>query len=103
VTGQQFSCVWDAIEEDPLIAREMKLRSELMIALTDHIESSRLAPDEAAHAFGVPVSRVTDLMQGKINRLQLSALINMAVAAGLKVDPEALEFEEGRGAQAPVR
>jgi predicted XRE-type DNA-binding protein len=34
---QRFSSVWDAIEDTPAQAANMKLRSILMIALKDHI------------------------------------------------------------------
>lgn len=34
---QRFASVWDAIENTPEQAANMKLRSELMIALKDHI------------------------------------------------------------------
>ena len=34
---QRFSSVWDAIEDSPKMAENMKLRSVLMMALTDHI------------------------------------------------------------------
>ena len=80
-----FVSVWDAIEERPEQAENMKLRPELMVALKAHLARSRLSEAEIAKLFGVTQPRVSDLMRGKINLFALDALVNMAAAAGLKV------------------
>jgi predicted XRE-type DNA-binding protein len=64
----------------------MKLRSKLMIALKEHINRVGLNQAEAAKLFGVTQPRVSDLMRGKINLFGLDALVNMAVAAGLRIE-----------------
>ncbi len=85
MTQKQFSSVWDAIEDTPPEAENMKLRSSLMIALTAHIENRNLSQTAAAELFGVTQPRVSDLMRGKIDRFSLDTLVNMAVAAGMQV------------------
>ena len=82
---EAFDSVWDAIEDTPAEAENMKLRSELMIALDRHITKSKISQAAAAKLFGVTQPRISDLLRGKINLFSLDALINMAVAAGLKV------------------
>ena len=82
---QRFASVWDAIEDTPGEAAHMKARSELMIAISGHIVKNGLTQAAAAKLFGVTQPRVSDLMRGKINLFALDALVNMAVAAGLKV------------------
>lgn len=64
----------------------MKVRSELMIALKEHISRSGLSQAEAAKVFGITQPRVSDLMRGKINLFGIDTLINMAAAAGLHVE-----------------
>ena len=82
---EAFESVWDAIEDTPAEAENMKLRSELMIALDQHITKNKISQGAAAKLFGVTQPRISDLLRGKINLFSLDALINMAVAAGLKV------------------
>jgi predicted XRE-type DNA-binding protein len=83
--NKRFSSVWDAIEDSPEDAENMKLRSSLMIALKTHLTSSGLSQAQIAKLFGVTQPRVSDLLRGKINLFGLDALVNMAVAAGLRV------------------
>ncbi|MNW01139.1 hypothetical protein D3C71_1967340 [compost metagenome] len=77
--------MWDAIEDTPAEAENMKLRSELMAALKNHIARSEMSQQQAAQLLGVTQPRVSDLMRGKINLFALDALVNMATAAGLHV------------------
>ncbi|MGJ5816658.1 helix-turn-helix domain-containing protein [Paludibaculum fermentans] len=86
MTRQVSTDVWDAIEDTPGQAANMKLRSALMIALKDHISRTGMSKASAAQLFGVTQPRVSDLMRGKINLFALDALVNMATAAGLRVE-----------------
>ncbi|OIQ75021.1 hypothetical protein GALL_433160 [mine drainage metagenome] len=88
---QRFASVWDAIEDTPEAAENMKLRSSLITALCEHITRSGLSQAQAAKLFGVTQPRVSDLMRGKINLFGLDALVNMATAAGLHVEMRVLE------------
>lgn len=86
MTKKRFTSVWDAIEDTPAEAANMKLRSELMLALRDRIAGMKFNQSEAAKLFGVTQPRVSDLMRGKIELFGIDTLVNMAVAAGLKVE-----------------
>ena len=86
MSNKRFASVWDAIEDTPEDAAYMKLRSKLMIALTQHITRKKLTQAQAAKVFGVTQPRISDLMRGKINLFGLEALVNMASAAGLQVE-----------------
>lgn len=83
---QGFASVWDAIENTPEEAENMKLRSSLMMALQKHLSDTKTTQAWAAKLFGVTQPRVSDLMRGKINLFSLDALVNMATAAGLQVE-----------------
>ncbi len=91
MSNERFSSIWDAIEDTPTMAENLKVRSELMMALKNHIESHHLSQAEAAKVFGVTQPRVSDLMRGKINLFGLDSLVNMAAAAGLHVQVRVLE------------
>lgn len=86
MSNQEFCNVWDAIEDTPENAQNMKLRSSLMMVLESHISRHGLSQVEAAKIFGVTQPRVSDLIRGKINLFSLDALVNMATAAGFRLE-----------------
>ena len=86
MSNERFASVWDAIEDTPAQAENMKLRSALMMALKDHIASEGLSQSEAAKLFGVTQPRISDLMRGKIDLFGLDTLVNMVAAAGMHVE-----------------
>lgn len=91
MTNKRFASVWDAIEDTPAQAENMKLRSELMIALKDFIAREGLSQARAAKMFGVTQPRVSDLVRGKVDLFGLDSLVNMAAAAGLHVHLQVLD------------
>lgn len=91
MSTEKFASVWDAIEDTPEEAKNMKLRSVLMMDLKAHIARAGLSQSQAAKLFGVTQPRISDLMRGKINLFGLDALVNMAAAAGLRVEMRVLE------------
>ncbi|WP_120235918.1 helix-turn-helix domain-containing protein [Collimonas fungivorans] len=91
MSKKQYSSVWDAIEDTPEEAENMKLRSSLMMALKAHLERTGLSQAQAAKLFGVTQPRISDLMRGKINLFGLDALVNMAAAAGMHIEMRVLE------------
>ena len=86
MSDERYASVWDAIENTPTEAENLKLRSALMMALEEHIKRKGWSQSEAARRFGVTQPRVSDLMRGKIALFGLDTLVNMAVAAGLQVE-----------------
>ena len=86
MSKKRFANVWDAIEDTPAQAENMKLRSTLMMALKDHITRAGLSQSEAAKLLGVTQPRISDLMRGKIELFGLDTLVNMVGAAGLHVE-----------------
>jgi predicted XRE-type DNA-binding protein len=86
MSKKRFANVWDAIEETPAQAENMKLRSVLMMALKDHIARAELSQSEAAKLLGVTQPRISDLKRGKIELFGLDTLVNMIGAAGLHIE-----------------
>lgn len=86
MSNERFASVWDAISETPAEAENMKLRSSLMIALSEHIRSEGLTQAQAARLLGVSQPRVSDLIRGKIDLFSIDTLVNMLSAAGLHVE-----------------
>lgn len=89
--SKSFASVWDAIEDTPAEAENMKLRSALMLALDKKIRENGWTQLEAARHLGVTQPRVSDLQRGKINVFAIDALVNMLVSAGMHVEMRVLE------------
>lgn len=86
MSKQRFFSVWDAIEDPPAEAENMRLRSMLMLELKAHIEKKGLNQAQAAKLLGVTQPRISDLMRGKVDLFAIDALVNLASAAGLRVE-----------------
>ncbi len=86
MSNDTFASVWDAIEDTPAEAENMKLRSALMMALEEHIRAQGWTQAEAARRLSVTQPRVSDLLRGKIHLFGLDTLVNMVVAAGPHVE-----------------
>jgi predicted XRE-type DNA-binding protein len=86
MSNETFASVWDAIEDTPEQATNMKLRSSLMMALQEYVTREGLSQSQAAKIFGITQPRVSDLMRGKIGLFALDTLVNMLTAAGLQVE-----------------
>jgi len=85
---QTFDSVWDALEDNPVQAKNMKLRSELIIAISQQIEQEGLTQTEAATILHINQPRVSALLNGKIEEFRLDSLVNMAHHLGLTVSVE---------------
>ena len=83
---QSFDNVWDAIENTPVEAANMKLRAALMMALSEHIKKEGWTQSEAAKRLGVTQPRISDLKRGKIDLFGLDTLVNMLAAGGLQLE-----------------
>jgi len=81
-----FNSVWDALESSPEDAEKMKLRSVLMIALSDYVKNSGGTQATVAERLGISQPRLSDLLKGKINKFSLDMLVTLAIKAGLTID-----------------
>lgn len=88
-----FASVWDAIEDTPEEAENMKIRSSLMRSIEARIREEGWNQQQAAERFRVTQPRVSDLMRGKIEKFTIDTLVNMVVAAGLRVQVDVAEME----------
>lgn len=82
----RFTSVWDALEGTPQQAANMRLRSKLMLELYKTIRSWELSQKEAALRLGISQPRLNDVLNGKIDKFSLDALVNLSAAAQMNVD-----------------
>jgi predicted XRE-type DNA-binding protein len=83
--GQRFDSVWDAIEDSPAAAVNMKARADLVIAIREVVESWKVTQARAAKRLGINQPRMNDLVRSRIDKFSLDALMKLASRAGLVV------------------
>lgn len=83
--NQTYDSVWDALSDSPEESENLKLRSELMIQITQHVQRLNLAPKEVRLLLGLTQPRVSYLMHGRIDKFSLDMLVSIATRAGLLV------------------
>ena len=83
--NDQFSSVWDALEEDPVRQENLKLRSALMMEIAERIKDQGVTQAQAAEVLHITQPRVSDILKGKINDFRLDSLVDMAHRLGMHV------------------
>ena len=79
---KSYNSVWDSIMDTPQEALNMKLRSELMMQISQTIEINAWTQKKAAKKLGVTQPRISDLLRGKIDLFSLDILVNMLASMG---------------------
>lgn len=81
-----FSSIWDAIEDTPEEALNMRLRSQLMMRVSRRVRAWEISQKEAAKRLGLTQPRLNDLLKGKIDKFSLDALVNLTTSADMHVE-----------------
>jgi predicted XRE-type DNA-binding protein len=84
--NETFKNVWDALEDDPAERESLKIKSRMVIDIEQRIKSLGLTQAQAAKLMGVSQPRVSDVVNGKIDRFTIDMLITMLVRLGLHVE-----------------
>jgi len=82
---QTFDNVFDALADTPAEAANLTARSELMAALKTRVRGWEISQEAAAVRLGITRPRLNDLLQGKITKFSLDALVNLVTASGMTV------------------
>jgi predicted XRE-type DNA-binding protein len=82
---RRYQSVWDALEDDPIRLQNLKLRSALMIEITEKLGGLGLTQAKIADILRITQPRVSALLQGKIENFRLDSLVDMANRLGLQV------------------
>ncbi len=85
IKTRTYKSVWDALEDSAEQAANMRLRSELMIALRAQVEAWNTTQAQAAKRLRITQPRLNDLLRGRIDKFSLDALVALAEHAGLDV------------------
>jgi predicted XRE-type DNA-binding protein len=85
-TGETFRDIWDMIEPNLNEAMNLRLRSQLMVALKRKVKEWGLTQKEAAARLGITQPRLNLLLKGRFNEFSLDALIALLEPAGLQLE-----------------
>jgi predicted XRE-type DNA-binding protein len=84
MTVEAFSgSVWEALERSPVESANIKLRSDLMIAIEQVVLGWQVTQAEAAQRLQITQPRLNDLLRGRIGKFSLDALVTLSARAGL--------------------
>ena len=82
---ETFNDVWEAIEDNPAKAPQMRARAQLMMAIQKTVDAWDVTQAVAAKRLRLTQPRMNDLLRGRISKFSLDALMELAAAAGLEV------------------
>ena len=80
-----YESIWDAIEDDPVRQENFKLRSELMITISETIRDRGMKQQDVAELLHITQPRVSALLRGKLDKFRLDTLVDLAHRLGLHV------------------
>jgi predicted XRE-type DNA-binding protein len=91
MSNERYASVWDALVDSPEEAENLKIRSQLMMALSQTVKSWEVSQKDAAQRLRVTQPRLNDLLKGKIDKFSLDALVNLLGGANLQIAVEVKE------------
>lgn len=95
---QAFACVWDALTDSPAEAATMRVRSDLLSAISDTVAGWNVTRAVAAQHLDLTRPRLDELLRGSVGRFSIGELIELAIRAGLDVRVQAQPARTHRGA-----
>ena len=84
--NKSYKNVFSALEDDPAEARNLFIRSKLMLEIKKQIKETGMTQKEAGIKMGVTQPRISDLMQGKIDLFTIDTLVSMLEKIGIEVE-----------------
>ena len=70
-----FDSVWDALEDNPIVAHSMERRANLLLLVRKKIAAAKHTQAEAVKILKISRPRVSDLQRGKIRLFSLDTLL----------------------------
>jgi predicted XRE-type DNA-binding protein len=78
--------VFHALEDDPVVATNLLMRSDLITALIERIREWGVTQKEAAMRLGITQPRLNLLLKRRISKFSLDSLIALLAPAGLEIE-----------------
>ncbi len=81
-----YKNVFDALEDDSGTAKNLFIRSQLMLEIRKYIQEKDITQKDASLKMGVTQPRISDLMRGKIDLFTIDMLVSMLEKIGIDVE-----------------
>ncbi len=83
----EYTNIFDVVTENKAEASELQTRSDLMIAIRDIIDTKKWSQEDAAKQMKITQPRVSDLVNGRIDKFSIDKLINCLHHIGFRFKP----------------
>ena len=83
----EYNNIFDVITNDKAQASDFQTRSDLMIAIRDIISVKKWSQAVAAKKMGVSQPRISDLVNGRIEKFSIDKLMNCLYRIGFRFKP----------------
>ena len=83
----EYTNIFDALTEDAAEVSELQTRSDLMIAIRDIVNAKGWDQKQAAAAMGITQPRVSDLVNGRIEKFSIDKLMTCLYKIGFRFKP----------------
>lgn len=81
-----YKSAFDALSDNRMESANLKMRAELMNHITTQIRNMSGTQSQIAEQCGISQPRLNDLLNGKISKFSLDALVNINANLGCEVD-----------------
>lgn len=95
-----YTNIFDAIIDDKAEAADLQFRADLMLVIRDIVEARKLKPVGIAEALGIKQPRVSELMNGKVDKFSSDKLIGFLSKLGFRFKPI---YVATKGSKSPVQ
>jgi predicted XRE-type DNA-binding protein len=87
MTSIQFDNIFDAITDNPEQASQLQTRADLMSVTRDIVQDNNWKQAEAAEKMGLTQPRVSNLLNGKIDKFSIDLLMTCLFRLGYRFKP----------------
>jgi predicted XRE-type DNA-binding protein len=87
MTSIKFDNIFDAITDNPEEASELQTRADLMSVIRDIVQDNNWKQSEAAEKMGLTQPRVSNLLNGKIDKFSIDLLMTCLYRLGYRFKP----------------
>lgn len=84
--------IFEDLGFEPDEAANLKIRTDLILDLQRYIKKQKWMQQEAANFFHETQHRISNLMNGDIERFSIDKLIQMIVKAGMQIKVEVIDL-----------
>jgi len=82
----EHKSVWSALYDDMEQAENLRIRSGLMIEIAEYLHESGFTQKQASEKLGISQPRLSNILNGKIDKFTIDTLVNILARTGAKVE-----------------